>query len=173
MDCRVNKPYPKVEVEKPNIAYANILLDDYCGLVSEATAINQYVYQHFDKFNLDQEFSETLSKISMVEMKHLELLGETIRLLGVSPKFKFVDKTYNYLTYWSSSFVDYTDNIVDMLKNDIKIENEAIKNYKYHISIINDKYIKRMLYRIIEDEEQHIRCFNYLLNQYYNICKKR
>ncbi len=162
MECRVNKPYPKIEVEEENISYANLLLEDYAGIVSEETAINQYIYQHFDKFNINEEFSNTLSSIAVVEMKHLELLGKTIKLLGLNPVFKIKEKNCN-LTYWSSSFVNYNTNIIDMLKNDIKIEEQAIQNYKYHISIINDKYVKRLLYRIIEDEEQHIKCFNMLL----------
>lgn len=164
MECRVDKPYPKIEVEGKNLYYANLLLEDYSGLVSELTAITQYVYQKFDKFNVNEEFSKTLSGIAVVEMKHLELLGETIKLLGVDPKFKFEDNC-NLLTYWSGSFVDYTTNIVDMLKSDIKIEYDAIALYKYHINIINDKYVKRLLYRIIEDEERHIECFNMLLNK--------
>ena len=117
-----------------------------------------------DKFNTDNIFSEVLKKIAMVEMKHLELLGETIKLLGLDPKFKFIDKPCFKITYWNSSFINYDTNIKDMLISDIEIEKEAIKNYKYHISIINDKYIKKLLYRIIEDEEKHIECFNYLLN---------
>ena len=164
MDCKVNKPYPKVQVEGPNIKYANLLLEDYSGMVSELSAITQYVYQKFKKFNTNEEFAETLSQIAMVEMKHLELLGETINLLGVDPKLVVKDKS-NILTYWSSSFIDYTTNIVDMLVNDIKIEQEAIAKYKYDISIINDRFIKQILCRIIEDEEKHIECFKMLLSQ--------
>ena len=165
MDCQVNKPYPKVEVEGKNVEYAKLLLDDYAGIVSEETAVNQYIYQHFDKFNTDEVFSKTLSKIAMVEMKHLELLGKTIKLLGVDPKFKVPDKSYNCLTYWSSSFVCYNTSIVDMLKNDIRLEEKTIEIYKNHISLINDQFIKRLLYRIIEDEEKHIECFNMLLDR--------
>ena len=162
MECRVNKPYPKIEVEEENIVYANILLEDYAGVVSELSAIHQYIYQKFEKFNEKEEFAKTLSSIAMVEMKHLELLGETIKLLGVDPKFKYADKT-NYLNYWNSSFVNYNTDIIAMLKDDIKIEEEAIQSYKCHIRIIDDKYVKQLLYRIVEDEEKHIECFKTLL----------
>lgn len=165
MECKSNNPYPEVKVKCKNIEYAKILLEDYAGVISEDSAIHQYIYQHFDKFNVDEEFSETLKQIAMVEMKHLELLGKTIKLLGLDPKFKFIDKYCNSFTYWSSSFVDYTINIVDMLIDDIEIERKAIENYKYHISIIDDPYIKRTLNRIIEDEEIHIKCFNVLLEK--------
>lgn len=168
MECQVDKPYPKVEVEGKNLEYAKILLEDYAGIVSEETAINQYIYQRFEKFSDNQLFSETLGKIAMVEMHHLELLGETIKLLGINPIFRITEKNYNCLTYWSSSFVDYSVDIVEMLKNDIKIEEEAIRNYQYHISIINDKFIQRLLFRIIEDEKQHINCFKMLLSNFNN-----
>jgi bacterioferritin len=40
-------PYPEPMVEIPNIEYANLLLKDYAGAVSEFTAISLYVYQQF------------------------------------------------------------------------------------------------------------------------------
>lgn len=165
MECIVNKPYPEIKVECENKNYAEILMQDYSGIVSETTAIFQYSYQFIDKFN-DKEFYETIENISIVEMKHLEILGKLIKLLGVNPVFK--SNYNNYLTYWSSSFLDYNTNIVDMIKIDIKGEEDAIKNYVYHASIINDKYIKEILYRIVEDEKKHIECLNVLLNKYSN-----
>ena len=163
MDCKVDKPYPEVRVEKPNIEYAKLLLEDYSGIASELTSITQYVYQKFDKFNVDEYFSETLSRIAMVEMKHLELLGETIKLLGIEPRY--ITKDNNIYTYWTSRTVDYKTNISDMLYSDIKIEKEAIEKYKYDLSVINDKYIKQTISRIIEDEEKHIECFKMLLKR--------
>ena len=168
MEYQVNKPYPKVEVEKENKEYAYLLLEDYAGVISEDTAIHQYSYQHFDQFNIDTEFSEALSRIAMTEMKHLNLLGKTIKLLGVDPKFIFVEKNENCPKYWKSNFVNYTTNLKAMLIDDIKIEKEAIKAYQKHIQMIDDRYIKQLLERIIEDEEQHIKCFNELLERCKN-----
>ena len=115
LECRVNKPYPEVRVESKNIEYAKLLLDDYASNVGEDTAIHQYIYQKFDKFKADPVFSRTLSQIAMVEMKHLELLGETIKLLGVNPEFRFIDKNTDNLVYWNSSYVDYTTDIVKVI----------------------------------------------------------
>ena len=36
-------PYPAVKVREKNMAYANLLSADYCGAVSELTAIAQYI----------------------------------------------------------------------------------------------------------------------------------
>ena len=90
LECRVDKPYPEVRVERKNIEYAKLLLDDYASEVGEDRAIHQYVYQKFDKFKDNPLFSKTLSQIAMVEMRHLELLGETIKLLGVNPEILII-----------------------------------------------------------------------------------
>lgn len=163
MEVFLNKPYPKIQVERKNIYYAKLLLEDYSGINGELSAICQYIYQKFDKFNENYYLSETLSKIARVEMHHLELLGQTIKLLGLNPKFITI-KDY-CPTYWNSSFLNYSTNISEMLIYDIKKEQEAIKNYLYHISLIDDQYIKKLLYRIIEDEKIHIKCFFELLKQ--------
>lgn len=161
MECLVNKPYPKVEVQGKNIKYAHLLLEDYAGLTSEETAIHQYSYQNFNTFLLDCDFATILSQIAMVEMKHLELLGKTIKLLGVDPKM--ITKNHPFFTYWSSSFVDYTTDKIAMLQSNIEIERKTIQNYKCHIRLIHDPFIQRLLERIIEDEEKHIQCFEQLL----------
>lgn len=163
MNCKINKPYPEIKVENKNIMYASLLLEDYTGRVSELTSITQYVYQSFDKFDINPLFSSTLSQIAMVEMKHLELLGKTIKLLGLNPQFKIINNIP--VAYWQSKYVNYSPDLKEMLKDDIKIEKEAIKNYQKDIDIINDKYIKKLLYRIIEDEKKHIECFYMLLNK--------
>ena len=44
------KVYMKPRVEKENLMYAQILLQDFAGKNSEMTAINLYVYQHLNLF---------------------------------------------------------------------------------------------------------------------------
>ena len=36
-------PYPEVKVREKNLAYANLLSIDYCGSVSEMSAIMQFI----------------------------------------------------------------------------------------------------------------------------------
>lgn len=167
MEYQANKPYPKIEVKEKNIFYANLLLQDYCGVISEATAIYQYIYQRINQFQSNVEFSQALLKIAIVEMRHLQLLGEAITLLGLKPEYKFMDSCNN-LVNWDSSFINYNTDIVTMLKNNIRLEENTIADYRYHIYMIDDPYIKRLLYRIIEDEEIHITCFQTLLAEYEN-----
>lgn len=165
MQYSVNKPYPEIKVERENIYYAKLLLEDYVGINGELGAITEYSYQHFEKFNEHQNIAICLSRIAMVEMKHLEILGKLIKLLGLNPEYKYFDECENAYKYWNSNTINYTSNIKEMLFDDIRIEKIAIANYEYHISLINDKYIKEILNRIIEDELLHIECFKTLINE--------
>lgn len=164
MDCVVNKMYPEIKVEAENKEYAYILLNDYAGEISELSAITLYSYQQFSQFK-DEEFAHIVEQISIAEMLHLKMLGQTIKLLGVDPIYKIKDVDDNYIS-WNSEYVSYDTNIVDMLKTNVNKEKEAILKYRSHIELINDKYIKGLLERIIEDEEKHLECFNKLLKQY-------
>ncbi len=154
-----NKPYPKVLVQKRNPHYAKLLLVDYAGICSEETAIHEYFYQSL--MVDDKELSKTLMQISKVEMHHLNLIGKAILLLGIKPVFGVLGN--NSLTTWTSKYVDYSVKIEDMLKIDIRSEKLAIDTYQKHIKEIDDKYIKALLERIIEDEIIHIKIlYSYL-----------
>ena len=41
------------------------------------------------------------------------------------------------------------------MKNDVLLEEDAIAMYKEHIKLIDDATIKRMLKRILSDEQSH------------------
>lgn len=165
MKFKVDLPYPDPKVEKCNIEYAKILMNSYAGEVSEDSAIHLYIFQHIVLKNKYKEYSLILEKIAIVEMKHLELLGETIRLLGIEPIFMSYDKIKKGLIPWKSSYVNYNTNIKDMIKIDIGKEEEAIKNYKNDMKIIKDRYIRSLLERIIKDEELHLEIFKGILKE--------
>ncbi len=80
-------PYPEIKVERENSYYATLLLDDYAGDISECTAIFLYIFQNIYNNKMNSDYAKILRNIAIVEMMHLELLGETITLLGTTPKF--------------------------------------------------------------------------------------
>ena len=151
-----NLPYPDIKVEKENIEYAKLLMYPYASMVSEDTATHLYMYQ---SFILDNNIGKILENIAIVEMHHLEMLAKTINLLGLKPEYKSNDIP------WTSNYVNYNTNLKDILKINIEAETLAIKNYQNLIKVINDKYIKKMLERIIVDEEIHLKIFNDLYNE--------
>lgn len=151
-----NLPYPDIKVEKENIEYAKLLMYPYASMVSEDTATHLYMYQ---SFILDNNIGRILENIAIVEMHHLEMLAKTINLLGLKPEYKSNDIP------WTSNYVNYNTNLKDILKINIESETLAIKNYQNLIKVINDKYIKKMLERIIVDEEIHLKIFNDLYKE--------
>ncbi len=161
MNCQVNKPYPPIQVEKENISYAEILLEDYAGEGGEDTAIHLYVFQSI----VNRKVSKVLEEIAKVEMHHLKILGELIYQLGYPPSYYTVDSCLGTINPWSSRVIHYEENLEEFLQIDIKQEQKTIQRYQKHIEEIQDKYIQDILKRIIEDEKMHVRCFQELYQQ--------
>jgi bacterioferritin len=163
--CSYPAPYPEVRVSRPNLQYARLLLEDYAGQVSEFTAIAQYVYHHFVLESINQEVADLLECISLVEMEHLETLAEVISMLGVDPRYATVNQS-NMERYWDASFVFYGTSLCDRLTSDIAGEWAAIANYRRHMKMIDDPYIRQILERIIMDEQHHINLLNQVSQKY-------
>lgn len=165
MNYKSDSPYPKPRVERQNLDYAKLLLEDYAGSISEDTAIHLYLYNYFIANNQFQEFANALEHIAEVEMIHLRLLGETIKLLGLNPAYGTLTSN-NMFNPWNSLNVNYNTNLKSMIEEDIKSEQTAIQIYQYHLSIIDDKYVKELISRIIEDEEIHLSIFKSFYQKY-------
>lgn len=161
MKYKVDEPYPEIMVQKENKHYAAILSNDFAGAISEMTAVTQYVNHHLKCEMIDDEIGEALIGIGMVEMHHLNMIGETILKLGGEPYYGRVKK--DKFQCWTPKFIVYGKDIKSMLKSDIQGEVDAIAQYKKHIEEIDDKYIKALLKRIIKDEEFHIKILDSLL----------
>ncbi len=164
MECRVNKPYPLVRVRRINPFYGKLLLQNYAGEISEDTAVHLYFYESLVTKDIN-EFSNIMLDISKVEMHHLNLLGQVIKMLGIKPVFGFVTK--KDFTFWTGLNVKYSTDLKEMLLINITSEKKAIKNYEKVIEIVDDKYIKELLSRIIEDEKLHIKIFKDLYQKYF------
>lgn len=160
-------PYPEVKVAGPNLYYASMIMDDYAGVVSEFTAINQYLYHYFFFKEVDKELGELLENVSITEMLHMEILAETIKLLGGNPVIRGSQSTQG--EFWSGRFVYYGTNLCEQLKADIDAEHKAIQEYRKHIYHIHDPFVRAILERIILDELVHIRLFNQALVKFCGI----
>ncbi|HCC34848.1 MAG TPA: hypothetical protein DEQ02_04155 [Ruminococcaceae bacterium] len=160
---RADAPYPK-PIELPvNPRYARILMSDYSGNVSELTAINQYIYHHLEFGRLNTGIAKCLRSIAMVEMHHLELLGECIIRLGVAPRY--YSETANRLRYWNAGFVRYGRKPREMLEMDLRAERGSIRGYEQTMRRIEHPGIVRLIKRIIEDEKLHAGILEDLLSR--------
>jgi len=151
-------PYPEIRVKEKNLHYAEILMDDFAGMTSELTAINQYLYHHFLSEDIEEEIGELLEGVAITEMHHMDMLADLILKLGGYPTFRGSYSTGP--TFWNGSFVYYGQNIHDQLLADINAEIIAINTYRHHMHIIDDPYVKEIIARIILDEELHLKLFN-------------
>lgn len=157
----LNVPYPPVEVEGRNTYYASLLTEDYAGQVSELTAITSYIFQHL--ICCDSGISQAVRAIAMVEMRHLDMVGQLIHLFGGCPRTG-ADRS-GRMFWWSGQFTRQETDPGCFLKANILMETATIREYRQRIAQIHDEPARDVLRRIILDEEHHIHIFNCLLDE--------
>lgn len=157
-------PYPPIQAGGKNLAYANLLSIDYCGQVSELSAITQYINNENRLSGERCQIAKTILGIAMAEMMHLQKLGELIALLGGN--VDFVAKYPNgKQMMWTPGYLTLPEHAKKMIAADIEAEKAAISQYRMHIKMINDNDVNAVLARIIKDEEYHIMILRALLNE--------
>lgn len=151
----VDLPYPPVRVRAKNLTYAKLLSIDYCGAVSELSAITQYINNENRISGRNCPLAKTILGIAMAEMMHLQKLGELICLLGgdVDYSAKFQNGRQKL---WTPEYLDIPTDVRRMIRADIEAERGAVNQYKMHIKAIEDDCVNAVLERIIKDEEYHI-----------------
>jgi len=77
------------------------------------------------------------------EMRHLDWLAETIVELGGAPSLE------------RGTMRMGGTRVSEWMQNNVLLENGAIKQYQEHIGLIDDPKIKRLLQRILSDEQAH------------------
>ena len=157
-------PYPATQVREQNRNYANLLSVDYCGSVSELTAITQYI-NHENHLSMEQcPIAKTILGIAMAEMIHLQKLGELICLLGGN--LDYMARSRNARPkMWTPQYVSISNNPVKVLQINIEGEQAAINQYRMHMKMINDEHVNAVLARIIKDEEYHIMILKAMLEE--------
>lgn len=157
-------PYPPTQVQCRNQDYADILTFDYCGQVSEMSAITQYINNENRLCLPDCSLARTLLAIAMAEMMHLQKLGELIQLLGGEVSFA-VTQPGGRRAVWTPEYLTLSRDTRRMLCADVEAEQDAIAQYRAHIRKINDEYVNAVLRRIIRDEEYHIMLLQGLMEE--------
>lgn len=151
----VDLPYPPIRVSGKNPSYADLLSVDYCGSVSEMSAITQYINNENRLASQKCPMAQALLGMAISEMIHLQKLGELIVLLGGDIGFSARGRN-GRSALWSPSCLNIPSECRRMLEADMESEKAAINQYELHISWIEDEYVNAVLRRIIQDEEYHI-----------------
>ncbi len=147
--------YPPLKVREKNQSYANLLSIDYCGSVSELSAVTQYINNESRLSCVNCPMAKTLLGIGVAEMMHLQKLAELIVLLGGNVDFTAKHQN-GARRMWTPEYLTIPENAGAMIRADIEAERAAIDQYKMHIRMIGDEDVNAVLRRIIRDEEYHI-----------------
>ena len=89
------------------------------------------------------EMACEIEAVARDEMRHLDWLAETIVELGGTPSLE------------RGTMRMGGTQVTDWMKNDVLLEEGALAQYKEHIKLVDDPKIKRLLQRILSDEEAH------------------
>ena len=133
-------PYPPVQVAGKNSEYAELLKFDYCGSVSEMSAITQYI---------NNENRLSCGKCSLAKV--ILVIAMAVRQRGGKRQL------------WTPEYLKTPENARNMVLADIESEKAAINQYRMHMRRIRDPYVNAVLARIIRDEEYHIMTLQALL----------
>jgi len=110
-------------------------------LEGEHGAIIQYLTHAYAMG--EGEMACEIEAIAREEMRHLDWLAETIVELGGIPSLE------------RGKMRMYGESVADWMRNNVLLEEDAMNPYKEHIKAIGDPKIKRLLKRILSDEESH------------------
>ncbi len=156
---RLDAPYPEIVTDNDNYYQAKCIVDDYSGPVGELTSVLEYMYYAYICNNQkDAELYEMFEGIAIAEMLHHKLLGGAIASFGANPIIG------GSTSFWTGANVQYTYSKRQMLEYSINLENIAIENYKKAINCTDNKSLKDLINRILEDEYLHLEYFNKALS---------
>jgi bacterioferritin len=122
---------------------------------AELTAILQYMGHHYELEDSDfGKLAKPMKEIAIQEMDHAEQLAERILYLGGTPTFQPDGK------------VTKGQEIADMLKRDIGLEEGAVEMYNdsaRECAQAGDHTSKRLFQKLLQDEEEHLDMFQNVL----------
>lgn len=120
-------------------------------LEAEHGAIIQYLTHAYAMG--EGEMACEIEAIAREEMRHLDWLAEAIVELGGVPSLERGKMRMDGAS------------VADWMGNDVLLEEDAITPYREHIEVVDDPKIKRLLQRILSDEEAHHREFQHFVDK--------
>ncbi len=156
-------PYPSAADLTTDVRSGNIISFGYATLKGEISAVLQYVYHRFYFGIINKEDADALMSIALAEMRHIDILGEAMLRLGVSPRYVQCPNTY---AYYNTSQVSKATSPAKMLMDDVESEMNAIADYQKMLFALKNEQVAAIIQRIILDEQLHLDTFKKLLEKY-------
>ena len=156
------EPFPSTKDIARDALSLRIISPAYASSQGELNAILQYIYHSFffRKCGYD-DVAEKLVSIAVAEMKHLDILGETILALGASPVYCRYPNTG--FDFYSTKYVAYSQSLKFMLEDDIIGEKHAISEYSCMLKKLKNQSVADIIARIRADEILHLETLQSIL----------
>lgn len=161
--CQAAGPYPPVDAGERNARYAEMILSNVGGAVSEMTAAALYFYDALAAADLP-EVAEVFRRISVVEMRHLDIFGTLARQLGADPRLWCGPAGRR--SWWTPRCISYAPKLAPLLRAAIRSETAAIQKYETQRRVIRNPNVAANLERILQDERLHLDAFRCLWETY-------
>jgi len=120
-------------------------------LEGEHSAIIQYLTHAYAMG--EGEMACEIEAIAREEMRHLDWLAGAIIELGGIPSLERGKMRMG------------SESVTGWMKNDVLLEEDGINLYREHIQAVDDPRIKRLLQRILSDEQSHHGDFEHFVNK--------
>ena len=120
------------------------------GIEHEYTVILQYIFQSY--LTTNEGAKKELEDQAVNEMQHLGWLAEKMIDISGSPRIEHID-------------VDRSTKMADMLRADIKIEQEVAAEYDRAAREVEDPDLRKLLIRLRDHELYHVEVFSDLLKE--------
>ena len=162
---RVKENYHTTEGITTDAYSLRIISPAYATFDGELNAVLQYIYHSFffDRKGYT-EIAGVLKGIAIAEMRHLDLLGETILALGAAPVYsQYPASPFNF---YSSKYIAYSCSLKNMLEDDILGERRAISSYKKMLRTLKNEQVKSIIARILADEVLHLEKLQSILAEF-------
>ncbi len=157
-------PYPALEGVSADRESVRIISPAYADRGSELTAVLQYVYHAIVFSGLQmKQYSRLLMGIAVSEMHHLDLLGNMLYQMGALPVYTFCPP--RLFDFYSTAAVSYSSEPEKMIRDDIRGEQEAIRQYQSMLRRLRNEQVSAVISRIILDEELHLRTLQSIMSE--------
>ncbi len=167
------EPLHVVEVQSPDPAFAQKLLEQFGGATGELTACLQYFVQSFH--TEDQALKDMLQDIATEEMGHLEMVGMLIEQHTKKAKAQDQDAAYNSTlfalrgngphfldsqgVFWDAKYINEGGSMVRDLRANIAAEGGALQTYENLLAISPDDGTTKALQHLATREVAHTHMF--------------
>ena len=129
------------------------ILPAYCGSHGKVWRAEQYAVRFFSLKKYSEHASaDAVMRIMQCELKHVSLLGELIRKLGVNPVGINCSNRYEWFSRIGRKNITPKKIVTDCIAEEIN----TVLYFEGLCKDIDDQDVKKVLRRIIDDDGMHV-----------------